>query len=41
MAALKTLAGLFAYLVACAIQRVQVANDAQSQMVGLTKEQVL
>jgi hypothetical protein len=26
---------------ACAIQRAQVANEAQGQMVGLTKEQVL
>jgi outer membrane protein assembly factor BamE (lipoprotein component of BamABCDE complex) len=25
----------------CAIQRAQVANDAQSKMIGLTKEQVL
>jgi outer membrane protein assembly factor BamE (lipoprotein component of BamABCDE complex) len=29
------------FLAACAIQRAQVANDAQSQMIGLTKEQVL
>lgn len=28
-------------LSACAIQRAQLANDAQGQMVGLTKEQVL
>jgi hypothetical protein len=28
-------------LAACAIQRAQVANDAQSKMVGLSKEQVL
>lgn len=26
---------------ACAIQRAQVANDAQTKMIGLTKEQVL
>jgi hypothetical protein len=28
-------------LSACAIQRSQVANDAQSRMVGLSKEQIL
>ncbi len=28
-------------IAACAIQRAQVASDAQSQMVGMTKEQIL
>jgi outer membrane protein assembly factor BamE (lipoprotein component of BamABCDE complex) len=28
-------------LAGCAIQRAQLANDAQSEMVGMTKEQVL
>jgi hypothetical protein len=36
------LAALIAVSVsACAIQRAQVASDAQSKMIGLTKEQVL
>jgi hypothetical protein len=26
---------------ACAIQRTQIANDAQSKMIGLSKEQIL
>jgi outer membrane protein assembly factor BamE (lipoprotein component of BamABCDE complex) len=30
-----------ACLTQCAIQRAQIANDAQSKMIGLTKEQVL
>jgi hypothetical protein len=43
MIVLKTLTTLLAAacVAACAFQREQVANDAQSQMVGLTKEQVL
>jgi outer membrane protein assembly factor BamE (lipoprotein component of BamABCDE complex) len=33
---------LFAFaLAACAIQRAQMANDAQQSMIGLSKEQVL
>lgn len=36
-----TLAVCAVLLVACALQRAQVANQAQGQMVGLTKEQVL
>ncbi len=34
-----TVAGLA--LAACAVQRAQVANDAQSKMIGLSREQVL
>jgi hypothetical protein len=39
----RTLTMLFAAacVAACAFQRAQVANDAQNQMVGLTKEEVL
>jgi hypothetical protein len=28
-------------LMACAVQRAQIANDAQSKMIGLSKEQIL